>query len=54
MLARLKKWIKDYRKGPEQVYLENSVDLVDLERRQRNIIRGTAPFQTHYTVEHYR
>ncbi len=29
-------------------YLSNSVDLVDLENRMREIDRGTAPFQRSY------
>lgn len=33
----------------ETEYLSQSVDLVDLEIRQRRIQNGTAPFQTNYT-----
>lgn len=35
-------------KNYEQIYLENSVDICDLERRQRLLDKGQASFQKHY------
>jgi len=31
----------------EEYYLSQSTSLVDLERRQRKLLRGQAPFQKH-------
>jgi hypothetical protein len=35
-------------KSYEQIYLENSVDTCDLERRQRLLDKGHAPFQRYH------
>lgn len=41
-------YINDLKKSDEQKYLENSMDAIDLEYRQKNIMNGTAPYQQYY------
>lgn len=48
MFKDIKESFINFFKSPEQTYLENSVDLADLERRMREIDRGTAPFQKNF------
>jgi len=45
LLNTIKKWFNNRGKSNELKYLEQSKDLVDLERRQLQIMRGEAPFQ---------
>jgi hypothetical protein len=41
-------YLNNLQKSQEQKYLEDSVDAVDLEHRQRRIMNGTAPYQRNY------
>lgn len=41
-------YLNELRKPDELKYLENSIDAVDLEYRQKRIANGTAPFQQQY------
>lgn len=41
----IKHIINEIFKSPEQQYLESSLDVFDLERRQLLLSRGEAPFQ---------
>ena len=41
-------YLNDLKKSDEQIYLENAIDAIDLEYRQKNIAKGTAPFQRYY------
>ncbi len=45
MLTKLLNGFKLNSMTLEEKYLANSTDLVDLEQRQKNIQRGTAPYQ---------
>ena len=44
-MKSLKKWFKQWMMTPEERYLCESSDVVDLENRQRLIARGQAPYQ---------
>lgn len=48
MVNAIKEFIKNSQKSDEEKYLEDAVDMVDLEHRQRRISNGTAPFQRYY------
>ena len=44
-MKSFKKWFKKWMMTPEERYLCESSDVVDLENRQRLIARGQAPYQ---------
>jgi len=48
MMNAFKEFLKNAQKSDEEKYLEDSVDAIDLEHRQRRISNGTAPFQRYY------
>lgn len=48
IIATFINYINHLKKSDEEIYLENSVDRIDLEYRQRRIAEGTAPFQKQY------
>lgn len=47
-MKRLRNWVKKYFRDPDQIYLENSVDLADLERRMKILERRKRPFYGQY------
>lgn len=57
MMKFIKAWvIKKYKlsqMSEEEKYLANAVDLVDLERRQRELMYGKNRFSTFTGVTHY-
>ena len=50
MLKKFIRFLEQISKSEEEIYLENAVDTIDLEKRQRDISRGLAPFQKRYNI----
>lgn len=50
MIKFITDFIIESLKSPEQRYLENSKDVYELERRQKEISRGQAPHQLRYRL----
>ena len=44
-MITLKKWFTKWMMTPEERYLSESSDAIDLENRQRLLARGQAPYQ---------
>ncbi len=57
MIKTVKAWLnkkhKQWKMTDDEKYLANSVDLVDLERRQRELMYGKNRFNSFTGVTHY-